>query len=392
MTNHWTTSANLRAQLQKSWDRGEWLRYLVTDESCFPKKLSLKIPTSTEMTHDFAAVRAWVKELDALAHCRVVRREFKHRTLGNNAIPAEIWLDSPEQVWAWLGKKREVARFQNLLDVMAAQQPNLLNWLVKNPLKALNLADDWQRLLDFVAWRQAHPRPDIYLRQVDLPSIDTKWIEQHRGVLSVWLDATLPDEQIDSTATGAKQFAARYGFRDKPEQVRFRVLDGAALFGCTVQDLTLDAASFAQLDCPVSQVFIVENEITYLAFPPVKNSWVILGAGYGFDMLRSAHWLARCRVYYWGDLDTHGFAILDQLRSHYPHVESLLMDRATLLKYQCFWGAEPTATQRDLPRLTAAESALYDDLRGQRIQSNLRLEQERIGFAWLETALATLDR
>ncbi len=387
----WTTPTDLRAQLQKSWDKGEWLRSLVTGQSIFPKELSLKTPTSAEMTHDFAAVRAWVKELDALPHCRVVRREFKHRTLGNNAIPDEIWLDNPEQAGAWLGKKREVARFQNLLDAMAAQQSNLLNWLAKNPLKALALADDWQRLLDFVAWRQAHPRPDIYLRQVDLPSIDTKWIEQHRGVLAVWLDATLPAEQIDPAATGAKQFAARYGFRDKLEQVRFRVLDGAPwLFGCTVQDITLDAASFAQLNCPVSQVFIVENEITYLAFPPVKNSWVIFGAGYGFEMLRHAQWLSRCRVHYWGDLDTHGFAILDQLRSHFPHVESLLMDRATLLQFQCFWGAEPTPTQRDLSRLTPAESLLYDDLRWHRLQVNLRLEQERIGFKWLKAALADL--
>ncbi|MFY9261182.1 MAG: Wadjet anti-phage system protein JetD domain-containing protein [Gallionella sp.] len=387
----WTTPADLRVQLQKSWDKGEWLRSLVTGQAIFPKKLSLKTPTSEEMTYDFAAVRAWVKELDALPHCRVVRREFKHRTLGNNAIPDEIWLDNPEQAGAWLGKKREVARFQNLLDAMAVQQPNLLNWLAKNPLKALALADDWQRLLDFVAWRQTHLHPDIYLRQVDLPSIDTKWIEQHRGVLAVWLDATLPAEQIDPAATGAKQFAARYGFRDKLEQVRFRVLDGAPwLFGCIVQDITLDAASFAQLNCPVSQVFIVENEITYLAFPPVKNSWVIFGAGYGFEMLRHAQWLSRCRVHYWGDLDTHGFAILDQLRSHFPHVESLLMDRATLLKFQCFWGAESTPTQRDLPRLTAAESLLYDDLRWHRLQVNLRLEQERIGFKWLKAALADL--
>lgn len=95
-------------------------------------------------------------------------------------------------------------------------------------------------------------------------------------------------------------------------------------------------------------------------------------------------------MHYWGDLDTHGFAILDQLRSHFPHVDSLLMDRVTLLKYQCFWGEEPTPIQRDLPRLTPAESALYDDLRFDRLQSKLRLEQERVGFAWLEATLANL--
>ena len=34
--------------------------------------------------------------------------------------------------------------------------------------------------------------------------------------------------------------------------------------------------------------------------------------------------------------------------------------------------------------------ALFDDLRHDRIRPALRLEQERIGFRWVETALARL--
>ncbi|MFZ4536988.1 Wadjet anti-phage system protein JetD domain-containing protein [Propionivibrio sp.] len=43
-----------------------------------------------------------------------------------------------------------------------------------------------------------------------------------------------------------------------------------------------------------------------------------------------------------------------------------------------------------MPRLAADESALYDDLRDNRIGRNLRLEQERIGFGWVEAALSAL--
>jgi len=43
-----------------------------------------------------------------------------------------------------------------------------------------------------------------------------------------------------------------------------------------------------------------------------------------------------------------------------------------------------------LPRLNVEECALYDDLRDNRLRPNLRLEQERIGFGWVETALAAL--
>lgn len=45
------------------------------------------------------------------------------------------------------------------------------------------------------------------------------------------------------------------------------------------------------------------------------------------------------------------------------------------------WTAEPLPTLRDLPRLTPAEGALYDELRWLRLSEQaLRLEQERIGF------------
>jgi hypothetical protein len=175
-------------------------------------------------------------------------------------------------------------------------------------------------------------------------------------------------------------------------RIRFRVLDPerALLPGALVQDITLDAESFARLGPNVARVFITENEINFLAFPQVKDSLVIFGAGYGFEMLSKAEWLSRCRIYYWGDIDTHGFAILDQLRSQFDHVESFLMDRNTLLAFEALWGEEEKQTLRDLPRLNLEERALYDDLRDNRIRKNLRLEQERIGFGWVESALSAL--
>ena len=81
------------------------------------------------------------------------------------------------------------------------------------------------------------------------------------------------------------------------------------------------------------------------------------------------------------------FTILDELRSHFPAVQSLLMDRATLLSGKALWTEEATPLKRDLPRLTSDEEALYNDLRDQRLGKNLRLEQERIPFQQLERAL-----
>jgi hypothetical protein len=156
-------------------------------------------------------------------------------------------------------------------------------------------------------------------------------------------------------------------------------------------DFSLDAKSFASLAPGVSRVFITENEVNYLAFPQAESSMVLFGAGYGFEMLRNIEWLSKCSVHYWGDIDTHGFAILDQLRSLLGDAQSLLMDQDTLFEFQPLWGREEKQATRHLSRLTIAEQALYDALRNNSIQENLRLEQERIGYRWVERAIWTLS-
>lgn len=398
----WTTPADLRAQVQKLWDKGDLLRPCVQGETLAPRRLRLLGPTSTELSERFDAVRAWMADLRqaTTAHSapryRIVMREFRHRVLGSNAVPDEVWLDTLDDALALIGKQKDAKRFANLVQLTREQYPvlwpALLPWLEKRPLNALALVDAWPRLLAVVSWLQAHPRPGIYLRQVDLAGVDSKFIEANRGVLSELLDLALPIESIDPSATGLSQFCRRYGFRDKPLRIRFRLLDPAIALlpgGCE-QDLGVTQAAFERLEVPVRRVFITENEVNFLAFPPLAGSMVIFGAGYGFEVLAGACWLHARSMFYWGDIDTHGFAILDQLRAPFPQVQSLLMDKTTLLAHAVQWGEEPQPVVRDLPRLTVEEGALFDELRDNRLRVGVRLEQERIGFDWLQKTLAAL--
>ena len=65
-------------------------------------------------------------------------------------------------------------------------------------------------------------------------------------------------------------------------------------------------------------MFIVENEINFLAFPRVEDSLLIFGSGYGVGRLKALKWLHECELYYWGDIDVHGLAILDSVRGNFP--------------------------------------------------------------------------
>ncbi len=388
----WTTPADLKVRLLKLWDQGTLLASMVQGESLFPLRFKLKEPDSRQLSERFADVQNWIAQLTAASGLyRIVRRTVKHRVLGSNDIPTEIWFDSMDHALRFIGRQHAASTFTSLVTLTREQKPCLLPWISKRPIRALELAEVWPLMLQTVVWLQKHPRPGIYLRQIDSPGVHSKFIESHRSVLSELFDLALPPEAIDTEATGNSNFCRRYGFRDKPLRVRFRLLDPdlAILSAGTDQDITITREAFACIDLPAETVFITENEINFLTFPQVRASMVIFGAGYGFRNLADIDWLQNRKIYYWGDIDTHGFAILNQFREFFPCAESFLMDRETLLNHSSLWETENHPETARLTRLTSAEKTLYEDLCHNRYGNHVRLEQEKIGF---NTLLETLEK
>jgi hypothetical protein len=235
-------------------------------------------------------------------------------------------------------------------------------------------------------WFRGHVRSGLYLRQLDIAGVDTKFIEARKVLLTELLDIVLPADMLDATAVGSRNFEQRYGLASKSSQIRFRILDRRfSIQGLT--DLAVSTSEFATLELPVERVFITENEINGLTFPNVPASLVIFGLGYGLERLAEVGWLHQRALHYWGDIDTHGFHILDRLRSIFLNAGSFLMDRETLLEHVPLWVPENYPYNGELGRLTATEGALYDDLRYNRLGDRVRLEQERIPFGWIERTL-----
>jgi hypothetical protein len=156
--------------------------------------------------------------------------------------------------------------------------------------------------------------------------------------------------------------------------------------------MTVRTAELAHAALPVSRVYAVENEITYLAFPDVTDAAVFFGGGYAVSRLAPLHWLADMDLTYWGDLDTHGFAILNLLRRSFPHTRSMLMDRRTLLDHEGHWIQESEPNSERLDLLDPAEADLYQDLVEDSFGRSVRLEQERIRFSAIERELRKPQR
>src|SRR5262249_21010370 len=138
-----------------------------------------------------------------------------------------------------------------------------------------------------------------------------------------------------------------------------------------------------------SAVIIVENLATGLALPDLPGVVVFMRLGNAVGVLNGIPLLRGVDAVYWGDIDTHGYAILNHARRALPNVKSILMGKETLFAYQNLWGQEPVQNDSaEFSLLQAHERMVYDALCSQAWGKNIRLEQERIPWT---CALETIN-
>ncbi len=234
------------------------------------------------------------------------------------------------------------------------------------------------------------------------------------------LSAGEPPFVVDKRMRGLPLFTKRWGFKPKPELVRMRFLDPKQVVPLcaeghnTMLDLTMSLDALANLAVPFAHVIICENEVTFLSLPQISNTIAIFGSGYEVAQLGPLANIAASDVIYWGDIDTHGFAILNALRTtmlrsarsrlkaagdeagannlsaRSLNVRSMLMDSETLLRNWEWVVQEKEQTITVLENLIDDEYFCYEDLISNKHGKRLRLEQELIPFHQVVAALKKL--
>jgi len=309
----WTEFGQLVSVLRKRWDTGRYLRAYAASEPWEPLALPVKGPTAAEFLDHFDAARRWATDFERDAGAGV----------GSGQLSVEYRIVQAEK-----------------------RIPLIRPWIAERPLVALSYRGIWDQVMAVVEWIAAHDASRLYLRQMDVEGVDTKFVERHQRLLDELLTAVLPPDRVDLSYS-ARDFTLRFGFLAKPGYTRFRLFsESRSSFPLGVTELTLRTDELAEFAPDVTTVFVVENEVTYLAFPEVADSIVVFGSGFALTALRTLPWLQGKRIIYWGDIDTHGFDILSRLRARIGTVRSMLMDTDTLLAHANQWVTEPSPTSR----------------------------------------------
>ncbi len=354
----------------------EWL----AGGGTWPMRVGLGMPAEKDAREHPDLVRKWAGAWQAWQGPGTLEwHERQWSALGVQRLPKSLSLAHAGEIADWVGETERwrcaVSRHRRFI----ARWPELETILPRHFDMLANYGDsEIERLMRLLAWLEANPKSGLYPRQVPVPGLDSKWIETRKALLLNLLSG-LRSEVTESLVT-----CNPLGLRRLPALMRMRVLDPklrACLGG--MGDVSAPVEDLASLHLDIRCAYIVENLQTGLAFDDLPGTVAIMGLGYGVEALGRIPWLAAKPCRYWGDLDTHGFAILSHTRSFLPQITSCLMNEGTLLQHKAFWGEE---TQQhpatELPGLTNEERDIYRGLKEHRWGHNVRLEQERIDWSW----------
>ena len=303
----------------------------------------------------------------------------KTKKHGLQDIPTSISFFTEYDYLKFIGKEQITAHFRADIGKGLSELPELKDWISKYPNKVLDNHNVWDDILVVCKYFKTTPKPQLYIRELPI-QVHTKFIERNKGIIKELLDIII-SEQVNTEAT---RFEPHFNLKYDEPIVRFRVLDKtiSEKFFSGTNDISLLISQFKSIGISVHTVYIVENKMNMLTFPLKSDSIVLWGHGFGVDILKNVEWLRSKRIFYWGDLDAHGFLILSELRKHFPQVESFLMDRET---FDAFFendkGVE-TNVVGDL-YLTSKERELFEYLKA----FNFRLEQEKIPFEYAKVKI-----
>lgn len=361
-----------------------YLQSIISGESFFP----IVIAGNKKPNENTAIFK---RELEELIDNSKEKRGFgytieyqtvKTKQHGVQDIPVSISFQEEVDYTKFIHKEQETARFRNDLFKFIFTFPELKEWAFKYPTKVID--NNWDDLLKVCSYFKNTPKPNLYIRELPI-KVHTKFVEQNKTIIRELLDIIIADHiNVDE-----KQFERRFNLRYDEQLVRFRILDKSICQQCFdgVEDLSVPLNQFQLLNLPIHTVYIVENKMNMLTFPGIDNSIVVWGHGFGVDVMRDVEWMKTKKIYYWGDLDAHGFQILSEIRTHFNQVESFLMDRATFDRFfEDDKGAE-TNVEKELC-LTKEENEMFKYLK----ENNYRLEQEKIPLKYVLIKIPDMGR
>lgn len=367
---------------------GELYRQLVMKDE---KQLSipLKPPIKLSEWHtNFAKGNAWLEGCQEIA----ARYPYFHFTyqnhrfvgMGNASIPVRITFTDIPAIFRLIGRAEEASSYKKAYATVRETVSQLLPWMLtskgirtfKEPTTVRIYLAVLRSLVKFFQQQREASASPLYLRDIRLAPVDTKFWERESSFILAVYQALYPEDGIRNWT----DLLTRLQLVRFPTQYAIRFLDDALRIHPKLEWFSSSPDQLDALDLHPRVIFLVENKTNFLRFPKVKDAILLFSSGKSIPYLLSClNWLKEHpHIYYWGDMDEDGFEMLNRARSILPQIQSFLMEKDLLLRYQnqLVFDEGLRFELAKLQFLTPMEKEAFLSLRSQRLEQECISEED----------------
>lgn len=370
-----TTTSDARTWAAKRY-AAQVKKWLAGDLTSYPISIPLCELNEKEFMSNQTSVRQFYADWKDWAGAgRLITDTWRWSSAGEHTLPAKLVLDSPadlsslaglQDVWA-----RANSRFVDLQHITGCS-PTLFARLYE--LVTTLVAADWKCLCASLQYFTANPDCGLYIRQLPIPGVDTKWVGAHQAELTKVLQLVRDSDFDFYELTGVRT-------PDHLNHVVVRIL---------CPELRKQVGGLGHIDVPVSavatwsvrpdKILFAENLESGLALGDIPGTIAFVGKGNAATSLADIPWIANTPAFYWGDIDTYGLAIFSRMQAKMPDLVPIMMDTKTLMAHADVWVHEKI--QHPAPAtLPADQQEVFTLLTTVGPLHGVRLEQERIPWA-----------
>jgi hypothetical protein len=365
------------------------LKRLLSGENPFPVAIPYKRPRRAGDPAALVSLKTFLRGQSKAENGfgpTVVLEETRTARFGMGILAGDIFFESLDDLTRYIGKKAEADRILTHAKIVTEAFPEARPWTVRHIGKlAEKDPPAWDGIVKAVAFFRENPKPWVYPREIQLGQ-HTKFLEENYSSVIGLLLQVAPN----ALNTAATTWQDRLGLRSSSQMIEGRFLD-AGLAPELPQHMLVPVQDWNRCAfAGPTWVLITENRTTFLTLPPIPGCLALLGKGYAVTRLAQIEKLASAPVFYWGDIDQHGFEILASLRHVLPRIRSCLMDEETLAQCSGLTGEENV--QGTLPaefvaaNLTPAELGLWKIC----AVRHIRLEQENVPLQVSQSILSKI--